>query len=67
MSSSARNKKSGGLWSKGNAKIHIYLVVYNFEGAKTEIGAVLDPKYEKIKHKVIFNDFIDKFTYYLTF
>ena len=60
------SRKTGGSWNRGGQKGQMSAVMYGFEGAKTEIGAVLGLKHEKMKHKVIFDDFIDKFTTYLT-
>ena len=41
-------------------------ISYNFEGAKAEIGVVLGLKDEQIKLKVMFDDFVETFTNYLT-
>ena len=55
------SKKSGGSCNRGGQKVQASTVMYGFEGAKTEIGAVLGLKHERMKYKVIFDDFIDKF------
>ena len=60
------NKKPGAPWNKGGTKSQISTVMYGFEGAKSEIGAVLGLKHEKMKCKVTYDDFIEKFTTYLT-
>ena len=39
---------------------------YNFEGAKSEIGAVLGMRHEKMKLKVMYDVFVETFTNYLT-
>ena len=59
-------KKTGASWNRGAQRGQSSAVIYSFEGTKTEIGAVLGLKHEKMKHKVIFDDFIEKFTNYLT-
>ena len=56
------NRKSGGSWNRGGMKGQTSTVMYGFEGAKAETGTVLRLKHEKMKYKVMFDDFIDKFT-----
>ena len=60
------SKKSVGPWNRGGQKVQASTVMYVFKGAKTEIGAVLGLKHKRMKYKVIFDDFIDKFITYLT-
>ena len=60
------SKKPGASWNKGGTRSQISAVMYGFEGAKSEIGGVLGLKHEKMKYKVIFDNFIEKFTTYLT-
>ena len=61
------NKRSGGSWNRtGQKGGQTSITMYNFEGAKTEIGAVLGLKHERMKNKVIFDDFMEKFVTYLT-
>ena len=52
------SKKTGASWNRGGQRGQSSAVMYGFEGAKTEIGAVLGLKHEKMKHKVIFDDFL---------
>ena len=59
-------KKSGGSGSKGSARGQMNTASYNFEGAKPEIGVVLGLKHERMKSKVMFDDFVETFTNYLT-
>ena len=58
-------KKTGNSWGK-NAKAQTSAVSYGFEGAKAEIGAVLGMRHERMKLKVMFDEFVEKFTNYLT-
>ena len=53
-------RKSENSWNKGSSRTQISSALYNFEGLKAEIGGVLGLKHEKMKNKVIFDDFIDK-------
>ena len=41
--------------------------MYGFEGAKSEIGAVMGLNHERMKCKVIFDDFVEKVVTYLYF
>ena len=54
-------RKSGNSWGR-NAKAQTSSVAYNFEGAKTEIGAVLGMRHERMKLKVMYDEFIERLT-----
>ena len=60
------SKKGNSPWNKGGARQQMSSALYSFEGAKAEIGAVLGRKHEKMKNKVMYDDFIEKWTNYLT-
>ena len=58
-----QNTKGGDSW---NRRTQVTSVAYNFEGAKIEIGGVLGMRHEKMKHKLVFDEFVEKFVVYLT-
>ena len=58
-------KKTASGWNK-DSRMSTSSVSYNFEGAKPEVGAVLGLRHEKIKVKVMYDVFIEKFVNYLT-
>ena len=58
-----QERKGAENWSRRG---QVSSVVYNFEGAKSEIGGVLGMRHEKMKNKVVFDEFIEKFVIYLT-
>ena len=63
MAEDQQGRKNGDNWSRRG---QVSSVTYNFEGAKSEIGGVLGMRHEKMKNKVVFDDFIEKFVIYLT-
>ena len=65
-SGGGEQKKTGSGWNKTGTRGQMTATSYNFEGAKAEIGVVLGLKHEKMKSKVMFDDFVETFTNYLT-